>query len=128
MSAAVLNLGRVAQLRDPRYATLWELAGPNTGLSLLSAAFVEVDPGATSPLHWHAKTEEIYMIVEGRGLMYLGGQVVSVSSGDCVTIPTRVVHAIENSGNAPLRMWVVTSPPYTDNDDFEIAIDGPPIS
>ncbi|CAN1527953.1 {ManC} Mannose-6-phosphate isomerase [Rhabdaerophilaceae bacterium] len=126
MSGTVLSTEGVASVRDPRYATLWELSGPQTHLALLSAAFVEVDPGSTSPLHWHAVTEEIYMIVAGTGEMYLGDDVIKITAGDCVSIPTRTVHAIGNSGVLPLRMWVVTSPPYTEGDDFEIETDGMP--
>lgn len=120
MDQLINNIGGVASLRDPRYATLWELAGPQTGLSLLSAALVEVDSGATSPRHWHEKTQELYLIVEGSGVMHLGEQSVPIGTGDCVTIPVRLVHAVGNTGTMPLRMWVVTSPPYTEADDFEV--------
>jgi mannose-6-phosphate isomerase-like protein (cupin superfamily) len=120
MNKLIMKQGRVAHMRDPRYATLWELSGPQTGLSLISAAFVEVDPGATSPRHWHEQTEEIYAIVEGSGVMYLGEEVLPLCPGDCVSIPTRLIHAIGNTGAMPLRMWVVTSPPYTEDDDFEV--------
>ena len=120
MDKLITNIRGVAQMRDPRYATLWELAGSQTGLTLLSAAFVEVDIGAASPRHWHEKTEEIYMIVEGKGIMHIDDQLLPIGPGDCVTIPVRLVHAIDNTGTTPLRMWVVTSPPYTDGDDFEV--------
>lgn len=116
----VLSPRSVSPIRDERYATLWETSGVQTGLSSLSAAFVEVDVGATSPLHWHESTEEIYMIVEGKGIMYFDGHSFPLTVGDCVSIPLRVLHAVGNVGNAPLRMWVATSPPYDDNDDFEI--------
>ncbi len=119
MKGAILSAQNVAPFRDDRYATLWELAGPPSGLFTISAAFVTVDPGKTSPRHWHEDTEEIYMIVSGSGVMYLGDVVQPISPGDCVSIPLRVEHAIGNLGSEPLTMWVATSPPYDENDDFE---------
>ena len=120
MSSLILRRGGVEPLRDPRYATLWVLGGPDTGLKTLSAAFVAVDPGAVSPLHWHALTEELYMIVSGWGVMHLDGEDFPVGPGDSISIPLGVVHAIGASGTEPLTMWVATSPPYTDDDDFEV--------
>lgn len=120
MSKLITNKDGVVHMRDPRYATLWEVSGPQTGLSLLSAAFAEVDIGATSPRHWHEQTEEMYLILSGTGVMILGDDRVPVGPRDCVSIPIRLVHAIGNTGTVPLRMWVVTSPPYTDGDDFEV--------
>lgn len=118
MTQLINNAERVAHMRDPQYANLWELAGPQTGLSLLSAAFFEVDVGATSPRAWHEKTEEIYMIVEGKGVMYIGEMEMPIRAGDCISIPLRHVHAVANTGTTPLRMWVVTSPPYSEDDDI----------
>lgn len=120
MSPLILRRRNVTPLRDPRYATLWELGGPDTGLKALSAAFVTVDPGAVSPRHWHEKTEEMYLITAGRGVMHLDGENLPVRPGDSISIPVGVVHAIGNSGHAPLTFWVVTSPPYAEEDDFEV--------
>ncbi|MEA3011709.1 MAG: hypothetical protein QOD42_254 [Sphingomonadales bacterium] len=120
MKGGISCANDVTAFRDDRYATLWELAGPPSGLRTMSAALAIVDPGKTSPPHWHEATEEIYMIVSGSGLMYLGDAVRHVSSGDCVSIPVGLVHAIGNPGPEPLTMWVATSPPYDEQDDFEI--------
>jgi len=120
VSRLILRRGNVTPLRDPRYATLWELGGPDTGLKTLSAALVSVDPGAVSPRHWHHMTEEMYLITAGRGVVHLDGQDLPVRPGDSISIPPGVVHAIGNPGRGPLTMWVVTSPPYTEGDDFEV--------
>lgn len=120
MSRLILSRGDVQPLRDPRYATLWELGGPDTGLNCLSAAFVTVDPGAVSPRHWHEATEEMYLVVAGQGVMHLDGADYPVGPGDSISIPIGIVHAIGAVGPEPLILWVVTSPPYTEDDDFEI--------
>lgn len=120
MSHLIQNRGGNPPLRDPRYATLWELGGPATGLNAISAAFVEVDAGAVSPRHYHEETEEMYLIVSGRGVMHLDGADFPVEPGDSISIPIGIVHAIGAVGPGPLTMWVCTSPPYTDDDDFEV--------
>jgi len=120
MKGAIAACKDVPCFRDKRYATLWELSGLRTGLSAISSAFVSVDPGAISPRHWHDATEEIYMIVSGCGMIYLGESTQRVSPGDCVSIPLGLVHAIGNPGPEPLLMWVATSPPYDERDDFEV--------
>jgi mannose-6-phosphate isomerase-like protein (cupin superfamily) len=120
MTRKILRRGDVKPLRDPRYATLWELGGTTTGLKALSAAFVKVDPGAASPRHWHERTEEMYLITTGEGVMHMDGEDLPVAAGDGISIPIGVVHAIANPGSRPLTMWVVTSPPYAEEDDYEV--------
>lgn len=120
MTEWIIGRAAVTPIRDDRYATLWEMGGPDTGLSCLSVAFVTVDPGKTSPLHYHQRTEEVYMIARGRGLMYIGNKRQEIIAGDCVSIPVGIVHAVGNPGPDPLEMWVATSPQYCEEDDFEV--------
>jgi mannose-6-phosphate isomerase-like protein (cupin superfamily) len=94
MDTRIVKKGGGVVLRDDRYATLEEMAGPQTGLFKLSAAYVVVDSGRTSPRHWHASTEEIYAVVSGRGVMSIGNRNFEVSVGDCISIPVNTVHAI----------------------------------
>lgn len=120
MINALRKLSEAAPLRDPRYGTVFELAGPTTGLTTMGVAWAEVDTGATSPAAWHGRTEEAYFIIEGRGVMRLGNETFAIAAGDVVSIRPGVIHNIKNSGPAPLRMVVVTTPPYDEADDFEV--------
>jgi mannose-6-phosphate isomerase-like protein (cupin superfamily) len=120
MTNALRRLSEGVPLCDPRYGTVFELAGPATGLATMGVAWAEVDVGATSPAAWHHRTEESYFIIEGRGVMRLGDEIFSVAAGDVVSIRPGVIHNIENSGAAPLRMVVVTAPPYDEADDIEV--------
>jgi mannose-6-phosphate isomerase-like protein (cupin superfamily) len=120
MARLIIDRAAASPIRDERYATLWEMAGPETGLASISAAFVAVDPGKTSPLHHHERTEEVYMIVRGTGVMHLGEERQVIAAGDCISIPIGLVHAIGNPGPEVLEIWVATSPPYCEEDDFEL--------
>lgn len=120
MPNSTADLTNARPLRDERYGTVYELAGSMTGLSGLGFAWVEVDIGASSPAHFHKKMSEIYHIVQGVGVMTLGGDEFSVSPGQCISIPPGVVHSIRNSGDAPLGFFCATSPSYSEEDDFEV--------
>ncbi|MFH1341030.1 MAG: cupin domain-containing protein [Pseudomonadota bacterium] len=120
MSKLILDLKDSTPIRDERYGTIYELAGSVTGLEELGFAWVEVDVGAASPEHFHKKMSELYQIVEGTGIMTLDRQSFPVSSGQCVSIPPGVIHAIRNTGSMPLRFFCATSPAYNEEDDFEI--------
>ena len=119
MTKALRRPAQAKHLRDPRYGTLVELAGPATGLCQMGVAWVEVDIGATSPAHWHEQTEEVYSVIEGQGTMYLDGEVFAVTRGDVISIRRGVVHAIKNPGPEPLRLIVATAPGYDEADDHE---------
>lgn len=120
MPTALRKLSEAAPLRDPAYGVVFELAGPMTGLKAMGVAWVEVDVGATSPAAWHDHTEEAYFIIEGHGVMGLGEEMFAVTAGDVVSIQPGVIHNIRNSGPAPLRMVVLTTPPYDPTDDHEV--------
>jgi mannose-6-phosphate isomerase-like protein (cupin superfamily) len=120
MTSALRKLSEAAPLRDPRYGVVFELAGPVTGLMSMGVAWAEVDVGAISPAAWHKHTEEAYFIIEGEGVMRLDHKAFSVAAGDVVSIKPGVIHNIQNSGPSPLRIVVVTTPPYDEADDREV--------
>ena len=120
MTKMLRKLSQAVPLHDPRYGVVFELAGIATGLGAMGVAWAEVDAGAISPAHWHDRTEEVYFIIEGYGVMHLGETAFSIGAGDVVSIPRGFIHAIENPGPATLRMVVATTPPYDDSDDHEV--------
>jgi mannose-6-phosphate isomerase-like protein (cupin superfamily) len=109
-----------ARFRDDRYGTVWELVAPaGAPCQRFGFAYVEVDPGRESPLHYHAVTEELYHIVRGDGVMTLGDTETPVGPGDTVAIPSGERHRIR-AGAAGLAFVCVTVPPYDPHDDFEV--------
>lgn len=107
-------------IRDDRYGTVWEIVPPKSGVARgYGFAFVQVDPDAESPLHFHNHTEELYHILEGSGTMTLGKRDEQVGPGDTIVIPPRLHHKI-SGGSRGISFICVTSPPYDPEDDLEL--------
>jgi mannose-6-phosphate isomerase-like protein (cupin superfamily) len=81
-----------------------------------SLAEAIVAPGCTTLLHRHAKTEELYYIVDGEGVMTLGAETLTVRAGDTVAIAPGTPHRIANTGAGALRILCACSPAYSHED------------
>ena len=81
-----------------------------------SLAEAIVFPGQETLLHKHVRTEELYHITAGRGLMTLGDEHFEVEVGDTVLIAPGAAHCIRNIGTGPLRILCSCSPAYTHED------------
>jgi len=84
--------------------------------SAQSLAEALVEPGATTALHRHRTTEELYYILEGSGRMTLGAREFMVSAGDTICIAPGTAHRIHNTGSGRLRILCSCAPAYRDDD------------
>jgi mannose-6-phosphate isomerase-like protein (cupin superfamily) len=82
----------------------------------MSIAEAIVEPGATTLLHKHLQTEEIYHITQGEGLMRLGREQFPVGYGDTIVIPPGTAHNITNTGATPLKILCACQPAYSHED------------
>jgi len=113
----------LSHYRDiPAYITkdgseIRELMHPDVqGNAAQSLAEATVPPGTRTVLHRHARTEELYHITAGTGLMTLGERRFEVGPGDTVCIVPGTAHCIENTGGDPLRILCACSPAYSHGD------------
>ena len=79
-----------------------------------SLAEATLAPGQTTERHYHARTEEIYFLLEGEGEMELDGERRHVAPGDAVLIPAGAWHQIR--AESPLRFVCCCAPPYSHED------------
>lgn len=84
-----------------------------------SLAEATVPAGTRTLRHRHQRTEELYHITAGRGLMTLGDDRFPVAVGDTVCIPPGTPHCIEALGDGPLRLLCCCAPAYA-HDDTEL--------
>lgn len=87
-----------------------------------SLAEARINPGHKTLLHRHLRSEELYHITAGEGMMTLGGEVFPVAVGDTVCIPPGTPHSIENTGGQDLVMLCCSAPPYS-HEDTELVAD-----
>ncbi|MFK7795661.1 MAG: cupin domain-containing protein [Gammaproteobacteria bacterium] len=81
-----------------------------------SLAEATVPIGVQTELHLHQKSEEIYHITQGEGMMTLGESQFQVSIGDTICIPPKTPHKISNIGNIDLVILCACSPAYSHED------------
>jgi mannose-6-phosphate isomerase-like protein (cupin superfamily) len=64
-------------------------------------------PGASAGQQVHRGVAEVYYVMAGNGRITVGAETAAVQEGDAVPVQLNEVHAIENSGTAPLELLVV---------------------
>lgn len=90
-----------------------------------SLAEARIPPGETTALHRHLRSEELYHVSGGRGLMTLGSTRFPIRAGDTVCIAPGTPHQVHNRGDEPLVILCCCTPPYS-HDDTELLADRPP--
>ncbi len=75
-------------------------AGPGRfGIGRLGMNATRVPPGHSAcPAHTHLMADEIFVVLEGRGLFRYGDRVHEIRPGDCISCPadTGIAHQIAN--------------------------------
>jgi mannose-6-phosphate isomerase-like protein (cupin superfamily) len=88
------------------------LAPGQFGSENLAVTWVSGAAGSQQPLHAHPHSEQIYVIVSGRGHMIVAGQEQDLGAGTLVFIPAGAEHAIHNPGPDELVYISATAPPF----------------
>jgi len=83
-----------------------------------SLAEAVIRPGASTYLHIHNKTQEIYHITAGKGMMTLGSESFALQQGDTVLIMPGTAHMVDNTGDEDLKILCCCCPPYSHEDTF----------
>ncbi len=96
---------------------IWELfhpdASPVRGFSVAEAL---VEAGQGTEAHVHRKSQEVYYVLEGSGVLRRGGECLDVAPGDAILIPPGTPHNIKNTGAGALRILCMCCPPYSHDD------------
>lgn len=87
------------------------------GAKSQSLAEAELGPRQQTQRHYHARTEEIYVLVDGSGEMEVEGDRGEVGVGDAILIPAGARHQI-TAGDRGARFLCCCAPPYSDEDTF----------
>lgn len=82
-----------------------------------SLAEASLEPGQGTRRHYHALSEEIYLITAGGGRLEIDGDVRKVAAGDAALIPPGAWHELV-AGADGVRLLCMCAPPYSDEDTF----------
>ena len=87
------------------------------GAANQSLAEASLAAGQSTQRHYHARSEEIYVFLEGGGEMEVEGEAREVGPGDSVLIPPGAWHEL-TAGAEGARFLCCCAPPYSDHDTF----------
>jgi mannose-6-phosphate isomerase-like protein (cupin superfamily) len=93
----------------------------NSTASHQSLAEATIPVGEETEAHHHPRTEEIYYVLSGRGLMSLGMERREVGPGDGILIPPGTLHKIRNIAATPLVILCCCAPPYSQEDTILVS-------
>jgi mannose-6-phosphate isomerase-like protein (cupin superfamily) len=82
-----------------------------------SLAEATLAPRQATRRHDHARSEEIYVLVDGGGTMEIDGERASVAAGDAILIPAGAWHELM-AGEAGARLLCCCAPAYSDDDTY----------
>ncbi len=83
-------------------------ATPELGCASVTQ-FIGLVPPGRAPDHFHTYDEVIY-ILDGEGMLEIGGEQAPLRAGSCVHLPARLVHCLANTGDSELRLLAVFRP------------------
>ena len=113
----VQNIDRVPAFTTKDGSEIRELlANRNSCIRNQTLAEARLPVGTGTAPHHHVKTEEIYYILKGQGLMRVDDQTREVGVGDAIAIPPGAVHQITNTGSDILSFLCCCAPGYEHDD------------
>jgi quercetin dioxygenase-like cupin family protein len=82
-----------------------------------SLAEATLEPGQATQRHYHARSEEIYLITDGGGDLEVDGVSRAVRPGDAIVIPPGAWHEL-TAGAEGARLLCMCVPPYSHDDTY----------
>jgi quercetin dioxygenase-like cupin family protein len=116
----ILNESDIVRLVNPGVVSEQLLSPHNSSSTRVTITRVTMQPGASQPRHKHDTSEQIWVALQGEGLLKLAdretrtfqaGQIARFADGD--------VHGFKNTGSEPFVYIAVTSPPINFNYAYE---------
>lgn len=88
----------------------------NAPVKQQSLAEASLLKGGATERHYHKVSEELYYLLEGRGVMEIDGEEREVGPGDAILIPAGAWHEIR--ATEAMRFLCCCAPPYAHDDTY----------
>lgn len=69
--------------------------------------YAVLPPGTSIGVHTHEDNEELYLVLDGSGIMHLDGEEFPVQRGSVILNRPGGTHGLRNIGGDPLKIFVV---------------------
>jgi len=113
MIIAKSNEAKSFMMPEPHQRELKVLLSPSLQVHVegLSVGMTILSPGKSSSFHSHDVECETWIIVSGEGEVRVGEERELVGPESVVFLPRNIKHQIINTGQEPLRMFWIYTPP-----------------
>jgi mannose-6-phosphate isomerase-like protein (cupin superfamily) len=69
------------------------------------------EPGQEQKVHVHPNSDKVYVVLEGQGVFFVGGETTTLRAGQAVLAPAGQEHGVQNPGAERLICFVLSCPP-----------------
>lgn len=73
---------------------------------------MSLQPGEEIGEEIHPENDQFFRFEEGEGKVIIDGNEYLVYDGDAVVVPAGAKHNVINTGNEPLKLYTIYSPPH----------------
>ncbi len=105
---AVVDLNEVEEGQATAGRAFLLGATPEVGCESVTQ-FIGLIPPGRAPDHFHRYDEVIY-VLEGEGVLEIGGEQAPLRPGTCIHLPRKLVHCLANTGEDDMRVLGVFTP------------------
>jgi uncharacterized cupin superfamily protein len=89
--------------------------GTQLGAATLGARLWRLKPGQASTRHRHTRQDELYVLLEGRGRVRVGDELLTLEPLSALYVEARTVRQVFNDTDAEALWLVVGAPPEAAN-------------
>ncbi|MCS7285592.1 MAG: cupin domain-containing protein [Anaerolineae bacterium] len=112
MEPLVLKAESIPWQPHSRFQGVWtKIMVSSRANPAMSLHLVKIEPGSAIAPHIHPDSTETFTVISGRGLCVVGGQEFNFGPGDCAVAPAGVEHGLRNTGDDPIILLAIFTPP-----------------
>lgn len=113
MQPKIVKAKTLKETLAPERCYIYENCGAITGDRQVSIARARVEPGVTTKAHHLEGVQEIYLVIEGEGRVYVGNmEAAEVCKGDVVIIPPGTSQKIADTMRTDLIFYCICTPTF----------------
>ncbi len=90
----------------------WMVSGERGNSATMTVGRCHILPGRENPRHYHPNCDEVLHVLSGVIEHSLGDEVIRMTAGDTISIPTGTMHNARNAGDSEAVFVIAFSSAY----------------